>query len=183
MAPAVAAPARAAATPSLVALSDDPTLLEALTGAAMSGVNVITSPTADRFIDQLVANAPDIALIDASSTPAPLAEFIAALHQQFPLLLLIAAGPAPMQSQCNAQLAAGTLFRFVHKPASSQRLRLFIDTALRTLAPEDAPMASPQVRDAFARMSGAALAAGAAAAGAIAAGAVAWAVWHRASSP
>ncbi len=36
-----------------------------------------------------------------------------------------------MQAQIAAQIADGTVFRFVHKPASSQRLRLFLDAAVR----------------------------------------------------
>jgi hypothetical protein len=129
-APSAALEARAAST--IVALSDDPILLEALEGAARAHAAVIISPSADRFVDQLVANAASVALIDASSVPPPLKPFIALLREQFPHLLLIVAGPAQLQHQFTAQIDDGTIFRFVHKPASSQRLKLFIDAALRS---------------------------------------------------
>jgi TonB family protein len=176
---------------SFIALSDDPLLLEALTGAALAGSAVITSPTTDRFIDQLVANGAGIALIDASSVSAPLKGFIATLREQFPQLLLILTGPAALQAQFSAQLADGTIFRFVHKPASSQRLKLFLDAALRQQAVPQEPLARPPVGAAWrtaapeppvggrsslvlaASLSGAALAAGA----------IAWAVWHEAAPP
>jgi TonB family protein len=105
-------------------------LLEALTQAAAGETTVVTSPSADRFADQLVANAAAVALIDAAVAPAPLDDFLATMHRQFPQLLLLLSGPAVLQTQFAAQVADGTIFRFVHKPASAQRLKLFIDAAL-----------------------------------------------------
>jgi protein TonB len=133
--------AGAAASCPIVALSDDPLLLEALAGLSAGGTGVMSSPTSDRFIDQLVANSAGagIAIIDAASVSATLKGFLAQLHEQFPQLLLMLTGPAHLQAQFEAQLADGTIFRFVHRPASSQRLRLFIDAALRKLAASDAP--------------------------------------------
>jgi TonB family protein len=114
----------------IIALSEDPLLLEALTLAAIDQAAVVAAPSADRFADQLVANAAAVALIDAAAAPVPLAAFIATLHQQFPQLLLLLAGPASLQPQFAAQIADGTVFRFAHKPASAQRLKLFVDAAL-----------------------------------------------------
>jgi TonB family protein len=128
LAPALASAGRASL--SIIALSEDPMLLEALTLAAMDQACVVSSPSADRFADQLVATASAVALIDATAAPAPLDGFIASLHQQFPQLLLLLAGPASLQSQFAAQIADGTIFRFAHKPASAQRLKLFVDAAL-----------------------------------------------------
>jgi TonB family protein len=115
---------------SIVALSEDPMLLEALTLAAMDQAVVVSSPSADRFADQLVANAAAIALIDAAVAPAPLDAFIATVRQQFPQMLLLLSGPASLQNQFATQIADGTIFRFAHKPASAQRLKLFVDAAL-----------------------------------------------------
>jgi TonB family protein len=129
-----AAPAEATgatrASLSIVALSEDPMLLEALTLAAIDHAAVVSSPSADRFADQLVANTAAVALIDAAVAPAPLDAFIATVHQQFPQMLLLLAAPASLQNQFAAQLADGTIFRFAHKPASAQRLKLFVDAAL-----------------------------------------------------
>ncbi|HEX2790188.1 MAG TPA: energy transducer TonB [Steroidobacteraceae bacterium] len=126
--PAPAAAARASLV--FVALSEDPLLLEALTVAAIDQAAVVSSPSADRFADQLVANAAAVALIDAAAAPTPLDQFIANVHRQFPQLLLLLAGPALLQNQFTAQIADGTIFRFAHKPASAQRLKLFVDAAL-----------------------------------------------------
>jgi TonB family protein len=113
-----------------VALSEDPMLLEALMLAAVDEASVVSAPSADRFADQLVSNSAAVALIDAAVAPAPLDGFIASVHQQFPQMLLLLAGPASLQNQFAAQLADGTIFRFAHKPASAQRLKLFVDAAL-----------------------------------------------------
>jgi TonB family protein len=127
--PALAAGAMRAPL-SIVALSEDPMLLEALTLAAVDQASVVSAPSADRFADQLVANTAAVALIDAAVAPVPLDAFIATVHQQFPQMLLLLAGPASLQNQFSAQIADGTIFRFAHKPASAQRLKLFVDAAL-----------------------------------------------------
>jgi TonB family protein len=125
---------RAAGAPrsflSIVALSQDPMLLEALALAVVGQASVVSSPSADRFADQLVATAAAVALIDTAVAPEPLDQFIAGVHRQFPQLLLLLAGPAALQTQFAAQLADGTIFRLAHKPASAQRLKLFVDAAL-----------------------------------------------------
>ena len=134
---------------SIVALSDDPMLLEALTLAAIDQAVVVSSPSADRFADQLVANAAAVALIDAAAAPAPLDGFIATVCHQFPQLLLLLAAPAALQHQFAAQIADGTIFRFAHKPASAQRLKLFLDAALlRRQALVDQAMGMPLARGA-----------------------------------
>jgi hypothetical protein len=117
----------------IVAIADDPELLDAITRAGSGYDVVITSPTADRFVDQLVANGAAIAVIDAGCAPQPLAGFIERVHAQFPQLLLILAGSATLQAAFAGRLVDGTLFRFAHKPTSAQRMQLFIDAARRHL--------------------------------------------------
>ena len=131
---AAAAALRAADCSAIVALSEDHTLLQALTLGIIEQAPVVTSPSVDRFIDQLMANRAEVALIDAASAPAPLEQFISALRQQFPRLLVVLAGSAQLQTSLSAQIADGTIFRFAHKPASAQRLKLFVSAALQSAA-------------------------------------------------
>jgi TonB family protein len=123
------APTRPA--PPIVTLSEDPVLLEAISAAALDLVPVIVAPSPDRFIDQVVAAGGELALIDATSVPDDLASFLESVHRQFPQLQLLLAGPGNVQHQIGTQMTDGTIYRFVHKPASAQRLRLFVDAALR----------------------------------------------------
>jgi protein TonB len=142
---AASSAARPAALCPIVALSDDPLLLEALAGLGLAGTGVLSSPSSDRFIDQLVANSAGagIAIIDAGSITTGIRSFLATLREQFPQLLVMLTGPAHLQAQFEAQIADGTIFRFVHKPASTQRLRLFIEAAARKLATPD-PSQAPR---------------------------------------
>jgi hypothetical protein len=130
----------------IVAIADDAALLDSIARAGCGHDVVITSPTADRFIDQLVANGAAIAIIDAGCAPQPLAGFIERIHAQFPQLLLILAGNATLQAAFASHLVDGTLFRFAHKPASAQRMQLFIDAARRHL--ETGEPGAPQVQSA-----------------------------------
>src|SRR6185437_808971 len=120
-----------ASAPVVVALSGDHPLLQALTQAVIERIAVVTCPSADRFVDQLVANGAEIALIDAGCAPNPLDVFLLALHRQFPQLQLIVVGDAALQAQVAAQISDGTLFRFVPKPASAERLKALLFAALR----------------------------------------------------
>jgi protein TonB len=198
-----AGPASSAAGPAapcpIVALSDDPLLLEAFAGLGLAGTGVLSSPSSDRFIDQLVANSAGagIAIIDAGSVSTGIKSFLATLREQFPQLLVMLTGPAHLQAQFEAQIADGTIFRFVHKPASTQRLRLFIDAAARKLATPDpsqaprsaaAPMPSLVPASAAARRSMASVPPAGGrrrgfppalvALGLMILGAAGWAVWH-----
>jgi DNA-binding NtrC family response regulator len=120
----------ATARPHLIALSEDPALLEALSAITQLPVHLCLSPSVDRFIDQIVANAGALALIDAAAAPADLREFIVQLRTQFPALVILLAGSGHLQAPLTAALNDGSVFRFVHKPASAQRLTLFVEAAL-----------------------------------------------------
>jgi protein TonB len=125
LAPPARAPRRA-----VVALSEDPQLLEALAGVPATVTEIILCSAVDRFAEQLVAEACGVALIDAAGVVDPIA-FIVGLRRQFPELVFVVAGGGHLQAPLTALLADGSVFRFVHKPASAQRLQLFLEAAVR----------------------------------------------------
>jgi DNA-binding NtrC family response regulator len=114
----------------IVALSQDEALLRALTVAMLEHAAIITSASADRFIDQLAGNNAQVALLDAASVPSPIGAFTARLREQFPQLLIVVTGSSALQRELRAQIADGTIFRFAPKPASAQRLKVFLHAAL-----------------------------------------------------
>jgi len=139
---ALAAVARA--TP-IIALSDDHDLLRALTLAVREHAPLVTAPSVDRFVDQIASNGADLAMIDAATAPNPVAGFLNDLRRQFPDLQVVLVGAPHLQTELAPQIADGTIFRFAHRPASAQRLKLFLLTALRARASRDgarAPEAS-----------------------------------------
>jgi protein TonB len=115
---------------SLVVLTHDPAL-----GAA---VRAACGPERELFIvgaeadlaAHLISDCAGVIVIDTAATVSPIAQLTQDLKAQFPDLELIVAGGASEAAQ-NARVASAALYRFLHKPASEQRIRLFIDAAWR----------------------------------------------------
>ena len=131
--PATAVPAADAlvrAEPLVVVLSVDLALLQSMDEARFAG-HFIGVASLERFVDQLVSGSVAVAVVDCSLVPEPTGQFMLRLRDQFPCLALIAAGDGTDQSSISGLIADGTVCRFVHKPASVQRLGLFIEAALR----------------------------------------------------
>ncbi|MGA3158955.1 MAG: hypothetical protein ABSE43_15415 [Steroidobacteraceae bacterium] len=133
--PIPAAPARARAQPVsgpvVVALTEELSLLEALSGAIAEGEGFTAAPTMERFADLLIVSGADLALIDCALLDSTPGEFFTRIHNQFPKLTLLAIGDSTHQQQLAPQLGDGTVLRFAHRPLSAQRLRLFLETARR----------------------------------------------------
>lgn len=132
----------ATSSSAIVALSKDEALLRALMETMLEQAAIVTSSSVERFIDQLVANNAEVALIDAACAPPPVGTFIQRLRQQFPQLLIVLTGHTSLQSELRAQIAAGTIFRFAPKPAAAQRLKIFLNAALHRSRQEHAAPAA-----------------------------------------
>jgi protein TonB len=115
----------------LVALCSDPALTKALQELATSDtvISIVTDMRA--LSDELMQNSTAIALLDAAAMDAPLDAAVDAITTQFPDLRLMVAGQGSEQTMLATRISNQTVFRFVHKPASPQRLKLFLDAALR----------------------------------------------------
>ncbi|RYG86606.1 hypothetical protein EON77_03495, partial [bacterium] len=117
----------------VLALTQDASLGRALEELSTLQVEVVQVADPESLVEQLLTAGPAIALIDAQSLSRPLELLIDQLVRQFPDLRLLVAGHALEQTQLAARIAQGQVFRFVHKPASAQRLKLFVDAANRPL--------------------------------------------------
>jgi TonB family protein len=115
----------------LVALTNDALLIRALQELSAGGVNVSVVPDLRNLTDVLLQNAGDTVLIDTATLDSPVTEVVDAISRQLPDLCLMVAGHSTDQQQLTSRLASKVVFRFVHKPASPQRLRLFLDAAAR----------------------------------------------------
>jgi protein TonB len=116
---------------SLVVLSQDPMLLEAIATAAAGVATVTVWPSAVHIVEQLAAIRAEVLMIDPAYASPGLPTLLDSLHRQFPALQLMLVGPGNVQHQLQTQLTDGTVFRFIHKPASAQRLKLLVNAALR----------------------------------------------------
>jgi TonB family protein len=119
----------------LVALTNDASLIRALQELTAGGINVSVVADLRSLTDMLLQNAGDTVLIDAAALESPVAEVVEGISRQLPDLCLLVAGHGPDQLQLTARLADKTVSRFVHKPASPQRLRLILDATARSHAP------------------------------------------------
>ncbi len=115
----------------LAVLSQDDSLLDTLEEVVTSD-HAITICTGDsELAEGVMSGRCGVALLDAATVPGPVAELTARLRQQFPDLVLVVAGGAEHQGQLAAQITSGEVYRFLHKPVSAQRVRLFVEAALR----------------------------------------------------
>jgi TonB family protein len=96
----------------------------------MTHALVVVSDEADLASRLLGAHA-GVALIDAASVPGGLVRLVGNLRIQFPDLVLIVAGSAIDQADLAGQVTDGSVHRFLHKPVSAQRIKLFVEAAWR----------------------------------------------------
>ena len=105
------------------------------------------------FSAALMAHHAGVAVLDAAALATPPVQLAARLRAQFPDLVLIVAGGAAEQGALAAQITDGSIHRFLHKPLSEQRVRLFLESAWRrqqealsgrrSAAPPQAPAGKP----------------------------------------
>jgi TonB family protein len=115
---------------SLVVLTRDSALVETLKSLG-SQHHIASVATESDLATQLMSDQTGVAVIDAAALSTPVARLTERLKSQFPDLVLIVAGMQDHQSALAAQITTGTVYRFLHKPVSEQRVRLFVDAAWR----------------------------------------------------
>lgn len=120
----------------LVALTADDALARSLAELAGAGFDIAVVPDAEALSDELLQSNSSIALIDAGTAGDTVQGLVDALAAQFPDLRLLVAGLGSDQNQLATRISSGRVFRFVHKPASAQRLKLMVDAASRPSDPQ-----------------------------------------------
>ena len=139
----------------LIALTHDPALTRALEELASTDVAVSMVSDLRSLTNELLQQVSATALIDAAALDAPLAATVDAIITQFPDLRLLVAGHGTEQNLLTTRIANQSVFRFVHKPASPQRLRLFCDAAARPSEGRgmaSVPQITPASREPLARI-------------------------------
>jgi TonB family protein len=134
---------RGSAARRLIVLTRDPALEGALQELG-SAVPVLVVDELAQLTDELMQLGAVSALLDIGALDAPVDAVVDALAAQFPDLRLMVAGQAADQSLLATRISEQTVFRFVHKPASPQRLKLFLDAAFRAPPRMDERRAVPR---------------------------------------
>jgi TonB family protein len=115
---------------SLIVLSRDAALRDTLQVLG-NDHDVFTVGAEADLAAQLLSEHAGVVILDAASVSSPIERLTERLKSQFPDLVLIVAGGIDDQSSLAAQITNGTVYRFLHKPVSEQRVRLFVDAAWR----------------------------------------------------
>jgi TonB family protein len=142
-APAVTTPYRLAfPARALIALTHDASLLAMLRrlddGHALHPVGSEVD-----LSSALLAHNPGVALLDCAALASNVGALAQRLHGQFPELVLIVAGSADEQGLLASHITDGSVHRFLHKPFSEQRVRLFVESAWKRQEQVDA---LPEIR-------------------------------------
>jgi protein TonB len=116
---------------SLVVLTHDQGLVAAVRAVASAEHELIVVGAEADLATHLIADSAGVVVLDTAAAVSSIAQLTQRLKAQFPDLVLIVAGGAAEQAALAAQVTSGDVHRFLHKPASEQRIRLFIDAAWR----------------------------------------------------
>jgi protein TonB len=184
--PTSAPPGGASASEGLIVLTHDTQLLETLRRVATDHAVHVVGAEAD-LAAHLVQDHGGVAIIDAAATASPLGPFTRRLKEQFPDLVMVVAGEASDQAAITTGITDGTVYRFLHKPVSEQRVGLFVAAAWRRHGEEHAGIVglsrTQSVKSLPAHRSRAPLWGGAVAATGLVVGIVAWKSGGRAPVP
>jgi TonB family protein len=115
----------------LIALTQDQRLLATLQQVADPQHEVETAGSELDLSAALMTHHAGVAVLDCAAVASPIDQLAARLAGQFPELVLIVAGGIDDQGRLAAQITDGTVHRFLHKPVSEQRVRLFVEAAWR----------------------------------------------------
>jgi TonB family protein len=117
----------------LLVLTDDALFLQTLREAAGPTRRVWHVPSADKASDLLLAGQVGILVLDIPTLESEAARFIDQIKQQFPDLVMVAAGSREEETALAGLISLGIVYRFIHKPMSPGRARLFTDAAVKKL--------------------------------------------------
>jgi TonB family protein len=115
----------------LVVLTGDDVFLQTLREAVGSARRLWHVLSADKVSDLLVAGQVGILVLDVQALNETSAVFVAQIKRQFPDLVVVVAGNRDAETSLAGLISAGTVYRFIHKPMSPGRAKLFADAAVK----------------------------------------------------
>jgi TonB family protein len=115
----------------LVVLTTDQVFLQTLREAVGSARRLWNVASADKVSDLLVAGEVGIVVLDLQALNETASVFIGQIKRQFPDLVVIVAGNRDDESSLASLISAGIVYRFIHKPMSPARAKLFAEAAIK----------------------------------------------------
>ena len=115
----------------LVVLSADDPFLATLREALGDATRLWHVPTADKVSDLLIAGDVGILVLDGAALSDQSAVFITQIKKQFPDLVVLFAGTREDEGRLTQFVSNGSVYRFIHKPMSVARAKLFVQAAIK----------------------------------------------------
>jgi TonB family protein len=115
----------------LVILTTDDTFLQTLREAVGSARRLWHVPSADKVSDLLLAGQVGILVLDVQALHEAANVFVSQIKRQFPDLVIVVAGNRDAENSLASLISAGLVYRFIHKPMSPGRAKLFTDAAVK----------------------------------------------------
>lgn len=127
----------------LVILTTDETFLQTMRDAVGGARRLWHVPTADKVSDLLVAGQVGIVVLDVTALHEPASGFLSQIKRQFPDLVVVVAGPRETETSLAGLISTGAVYRFIHKPMSPGRAKLFADAAVKKYEEQRLRLATP----------------------------------------
>jgi protein TonB len=115
----------------LIVLTADEAFLQTLRDAVGSSRRLWHVLSSDKVGDLLLAGGVGILVLDVHALQQAYALFVTQMKQQFPDLVIVVAGARDAETELARLISDGTVYRFIHKPMSPARARLFADAAVK----------------------------------------------------
>jgi len=115
----------------LLVLTTDAAFLQTLRAAVGGTRRLWHVLSADKMSDLLVAGEVGIVVLDAPALHEAAGVFVRQIKRQFPDLVVVAAGHRDHENSLAGLISAGLVYRFIHKPMSPGRAKLFAEAAIR----------------------------------------------------
>lgn len=115
----------------LVVLTGDEAFLQTMREAVGGARRLWHVLSPDKVSDLLIAGDVGILVLDVLALHEAPSAFITQIKQQFPDLVVVAAGNRDCESALAGLISKGLVYRFIHKPMSPGRARLFAEAAVK----------------------------------------------------
>ncbi len=145
-------PAALQAAVAIAAITQDRALVGLLRSTIDPTHDLILVNTEEELRPHLNRRRVSACLLDSMFIEGDLASLAERLRETWPDLVLVVVGTAEEQSRVASQITSGVVYRFLHRPVSAPRVRLFVEAALRRHEVENVERTLEFVRPDFSAM-------------------------------
>ena len=135
----------------IAALTQDRALIGLLRSTIDPSHDLILVTSEGELAPHLNSRRVSAALLDSMFIEGDLGAMAERLRETWPDLVLVVVGTAAEQSKVASQITSGVVYRFLHRPVSAPRVRLFVEAALRRHEVENVERTLEQQRPDFSK--------------------------------